>query len=165
MNRVLVVVVVILLIVIGVLSWFLFASPGPSTPAPVVISGTTTPSVPSLPTQPTTPAPLHERISVTSPKANATVGDDFDVKGSAPGPWFFEATFPIKVRDANDNTIGVSHANAIGDWMTDQNVAFQATVHIDDAKYHGPATLILLKDNPSGLPQNDDSLEVPIVIQ
>jgi len=31
--------------------------------------------------------------------------------------------------------------------------------------YTGPATLILIRDNPSGLPEHDDSLPIPIVIR
>jgi len=42
-------------------------------------------------------------------------------------------------------------------------VPFTAQVTVED--YSGPATLVLLKDNPSGLPENDDSVSFSVVIQ
>ncbi len=48
--------------------------------------------------------------------------------------------------------------------MTTEQVAFSSNI-IVEGSYRGPATLILLKDNPSGLPEHDDALEIPIVIQ
>ncbi|MBV9159311.1 MAG: hypothetical protein JO019_01805, partial [Candidatus Kaiserbacteria bacterium] len=46
---------------------------------------------------------------------------------------------------------------------TTGQVTFTAQVSISG--YKGPATLVLSKDNPSGLPQNDDSVSIPITIQ
>ena len=66
--------------------------------------------------------------------------------------------------DAADNVLANAQGRAQGEWTTDAQVPFTATVTLG-SPYHGPATLVLLKDNESGLPQNDDSFEVPIVIQ
>jgi hypothetical protein len=101
---------------------------------------------------------------ITEPVSGGIVGTSFIVSGKAPGNWYFEASFPIMVRDSNDNVIARTHGSAQGDWMTTDLVAFTATVNID-GDYKGPATLILLRDNPSGLPENDDSVSIPIVIQ
>ena len=134
-------------------------------PAPKPVqSATTTPSAspaapPNLQQQ-----PLSARITIKTPTSGANVGKEFTVTGSAPGPWYFEASFPIQVRGAEGSVIGRTHANALGEWTTEKNVDFDATVHIE-ATHTGPATLILMKDNPSGLPENDDSVEIPIVIQ
>jgi len=155
-------IVLILLVVIAVLAWFLFATPAPIQTHPPG-SATTTPSTPQHPATIPTP-PLDQQVVVASPAASSTVGHTFTVSGTAPGPWFFEATFPIQVRDPNDNVIGRIPANAQGEWKTNGPVTFKAEMNVD-ASYSGPATLILMKDNPSGLPQNDDSVEIPIVIQ
>ena len=158
-NRGLWLLVIALFVVIVVLLVVLVFMPGRApTPASVATSTTSAP----IPTT-TAPAPLSARVSVSSPKENAIVGSVFDVVGQAPGNWFFEAQFPIQVRDAQENVIGRATGSAQGDWMTEKLVAFKATLHVDES-YHGPATLILMKDNPSGLPENDDSVEVPIVI-
>jgi len=68
------------------------------------------------------------------------------------------------VQDENGDKVGIGQMQAKGDWMTTDLVNFTADITIDQA-YSGPATLVLLKDNESGLPQNDDSLEIPITIQ
>jgi lipopolysaccharide export LptBFGC system permease protein LptF len=147
-------VVVILFFVIIGLTIALFAIPGPTASN----TATTTPGTATGNTQ-----PLSERVTVTTPQPNATVEKVFIIAGSAPGPWFFEASFPIKVIDQNGNVILNTYAEAQGDWMTTDLVTFVATA--TTTGYAGPATLVLLRDNPSGLPENDDSIEIPIIIQ
>ena len=110
-------------------------------------------------------AALSEKVTVSSPVRGATVGKSFKVAGKAPGTWFFEAQFPIQVRSDAGDVIGRGVAHAQGEWMTEALVPFTAEVTIDDASYKGAARLILLRDNPSGLPENDDAVEFPIVIR
>jgi len=155
--------ILILTIVIIILAYVLFLTPAhaPTIETQTPTSTTTTTQATSTTTG---PAPLHTRVVIKSPAAGAKVGSTFDVKGEAPGGWYFEATFPIQVRDKDDNVIARAHANALSDWMTDKQVPFATTVTLD-TNYKGAATLIILKDNPSGLPENDDSVEVPITIQ
>lgn len=153
---------VILLFIVGVLAYLLFAPLPAPTPSP---EATTTPALPApATTTPEAPAPLHERVKVSSPAAASTVGNTFEVSGEAPGNWYFEASFPIQVRDKEGNKIAQAIAQAQGDWMTTEQVPFKTTVTLDSF-YAGPATLVLIKDNPSGLPEHDDALEIPIVIQ
>ena len=150
-----------LLAVIVALAWILFAVPAPAH-VPTVATSTSSTSISTTTTQDN--QPLHTRVIVTSPAANATLTQTFAIKGEAPGNWYFEAVFPIQVRDKDNNKIGQTQGQAQSDWMTTAQVPFTATMTLDTV-YHGPATLVLLKDNPSGLPENDDSLEVPILIQ
>lgn len=93
----------------------------------------------------------------------STVGKTFNVIGEARGTWYFEASFPVQVRDPGNNLVGQGIAQAGADWMTENFVPFSSTVTV--ANYTGPATLVLLKDNPSGLPENDDAVFFPITIQ
>ncbi|MDO8514177.1 MAG: Gmad2 immunoglobulin-like domain-containing protein [bacterium] len=143
----------ILFIIIVVLTWVLFGTPAP-VEAPTV--STSSPQA--------TSDPLSKSVTVTSPKANAAVEKKFIVAGSAPGTWFFEASFPVQVRDKDNNKIGQGVAQAQGDWMTTDLVTFTTTITLS-GNYTGPATLVLLRDNPSGLPENDDSVSIPITIQ
>lgn len=153
--------VVVLFIIILAMLALLIILPGRSAPSPAP-AATTTPAVSHTPPAPA--QPLSARVLVSSPRENATVGQTFSVEGKAPGSWFFEAQFPMQVRDAQDNVIGRATGSAQGEWQTEKLVTFKATMHIDES-YHGPATLILMKDNPSGLPENDDSVTVSIVVQ
>lgn len=130
--------------------------------APVTPAATST--QPKQPTPMTPPEPLSVRVSVSSPKENATVAHTFTVVGQVPGAWSFEAQFPVQVRDMQGNVLGRAIGTVQGDWMTEALVPFTTSITVM-ASYHGPALLILMKDNPSGLPEHDDSITIPIVIQ
>lgn len=153
-TRLWTIILIIVFIVILGLTWALFAIPAPE-PATPPVTATSTPSV-SL-------SPLAARVVVISPASGATVSKTFTVSGKAPGPWYFEASFPIKVVDANNNFIGQGIAQAQTDWMVVDDVVFVAAV--TTSGYSGPATLVLMRDNPSGMPENDDSISIPVVIQ
>ncbi len=106
-----------------------------------------------------------DMIRVELPYPGAVVGKEFQVVGEARGNWYFEASFPIEVVGANGNIIAKSFATADGDWMTTEFVPFiSETIDLPSA-YIGPATLIIRKDNPSGLPENDASISIPIVVE
>jgi hypothetical protein len=101
-------------------------------------------------------------IWVGGPLPNETVINPITLYGAAKGSWYFEASFPIKVLDANGKVLGQTAAEAQGDWTSSEYVPFVASL-----QYSAPATptgtLILEKDNPSGLPENADQLSLPIV--
>jgi hypothetical protein len=100
-------------------------------------------------------------IKVSSPRPNAIVGNTIEIKGEARGTWFFEASFPIKLVDENGNELATTIAQAKSDWMTEEFVPFEATITFTNPGIK-KADLKLLKDNPSGLPENDDFLRIPI---
>lgn len=112
-------------------------------------------------------------IRLASPRPNDEVATPLTVRGVARGNWFFEASFPILVVDWDGKIIGQGLATAEGEWMTADFVPFVGVVAFDMAVTRGqysrramPAgrqgTLILRKDNPSGLSEHDDALEIPI---
>ncbi len=148
-------------LLIVALTWVLFATPAPVA-APTITASDVEMDAGTEQTQQES-QPLHTRVTVTSPKSGAVVGRSIAVSGSAPGNWFFEGSFPIQVRDVENSKIGQGIAEAQGDWMTTGLVPFIATIAVSN--YSGPANLVLLRANPSGLPENDDALEIPIVVQ
>lgn len=100
-------------------------------------------------------------ISVTSPQEGEVVSSPLVVRGEARGAWYFEAQFPVRLLDADGRVLASAPAHAVGDWMTDQMVPFEATLTFDrPAAVTG--TLVLEKDNPSDLPQNADSRSIPV---
>lgn len=103
------------------------------------------------------------KIEVVSPDSGETVTSPFVVEGRVPGSWSFEASFPIELFDENGNSLAIIPAQLQADWMTEELVEFIATIEV--AGYRGPATLVLRKDNPSGLTENDDFVEIPIVLR
>lgn len=100
-------------------------------------------------------------IRVVSPVPNTLVASPLSIVGEARGTWFFEASFPVRVVDANGVTLGTGIAQAAGEWMTMDFVPFTVIINFT-ASTTPTGTLVLEKDNPSGLPANDDSLTFPI---
>lgn len=117
----------------------------------------------------TTLSPVYRNIKpsdivISTPHAGGVTGKEFLVKGSVRGGWFFEGVFPVEVRSQRGEKLVSTYAAAEGNWMTTESVVFTAKVTVP-ATYIGPATLILRKDNPSGLRENDASVAIPINVQ
>ena len=116
---------------------------------------------------PSNPVPIDNKgaedksdlIRVDYPKPGDVISSPLVVKGEASGSWYFEASFPVVLEDGNGKVLAEGHADAKGDWMTNDFVPFTATLKF--TKPTSPTgTLILKKDNPSGLPEHDDELRV-----
>jgi hypothetical protein len=106
-----------------------------------------------------------DKIVLESPAPYSAIDSPVTLKGKARGNWFFEASFPIIVVNWDGLIIGQGIATADDNWMTIDFVPFTAIIDfIADANaYSQNGSIILRKDNPSGLPENDDFLEIPIV--
>jgi hypothetical protein len=104
-------------------------------------------------------------IKVTNLQPNQKISSPLTIKGEARGQWFFEASFPVVLVDWDGRIIAEGIAQAKGDWMTTEFVPFEAVLNftIDKDIYSRNGAIILRKDNPSGLPEHDDALEIPVV--
>lgn len=129
------------------------------------MGGSRTPQDAAASPAPTTP--IHtgtgkeDVIRVGTPMAHQTVESPLIVEGSARGTWFFEASFPAHLRDANGNILASAPATAQGEWMTAEFVPFRATL-LFAPPATATGTLVLEKDNPSGLPEHADAFEIPV---
>ncbi len=103
-------------------------------------------------------------IQVTSPLPGSSLGTTFTVSGKARGNWYFEASFPIEVIGSDGTRLLQIPVQAEGEWMTTEFVPFSTSVMLPST-YRGAATLLLHRDNPSGLPENDASVAIPITIR
>ncbi len=104
---------------------------------------------------------LTDLIRIDSPRPNQKITSPLEISGQARGNWFFEASFPVELLDGNNSKIGQGIAQAQEDWMTEDFVPFSAAI-----EFNAPETpagfLILRKDNPSGLPEHDNQLIIPV---
>ncbi|HXK34959.1 MAG TPA: Gmad2 immunoglobulin-like domain-containing protein [Candidatus Paceibacterota bacterium] len=105
----------------------------------------------------------HPLIRVETPRLGDTIKSPLTIRGEASGGWFFEASFPIRLLDASGNEIPLSppYIMTAADWMTTEFVPFEST-HTFPAPTTETGTLILIKDNPSGLPEFNDQIEIPV---
>ncbi|MDP2638993.1 MAG: Gmad2 immunoglobulin-like domain-containing protein [Candidatus Azambacteria bacterium] len=119
------------------------------------------------------PATKDDLIRVDTPRPNQTIQSPLVITGEARGNWFFEASFPVVLVNWDGLIIAQGIATAKSDpstglgvnWMTTEYVPFEATLTftIDKNTYSNRGALILRKDNPSGLPEHDNALEIPII--
>jgi len=117
-----------------------------------------------------------DSIRLTSPQPNAVIKSPLVITGEARGSWFFEGQFPIELRIPSKPpqaiiTSGVAYA--LSDWTTNDFVPFTATLtfknpttSFDDVLNPEQSLILeLKKDNPSGLPQNDDSIDISVTLK
>ncbi len=106
-------------------------------------------------------SPADVLVRVQAPQRNETIQNPLQIRGEARGIYFFEASFPIKLLDANGLEVATAIATAESDWMTQDFVPFSATL-----TFIRPPTetgsLVFMRDNPSGLPEHDASFVVPV---
>jgi hypothetical protein len=105
-------------------------------------------------------------IILDYPIAEQTVTSPLKLSGRARGSWFFEASFPVILTNWDGLIIASGTATTKSDWMTEKLVPFEATLEFkNDSPVSNRASLILKKDNPSGLPENDDALEITVFLK
>lgn len=167
--------IVLILLIGGFLWWH---SSRDETTAPVAVNSfeecaALYPVLESYPEQCNTPEGQHfvrdignelekmDLIRIDAPRPNASITSPLVIGGEARGYWYFEASFPIELRDANGNILAQHYATAQGEWMTEEFVPYKAELTFATPTT-ATGTLILRKDNPSGLPENDDALTVPV---
>lgn len=102
---------------------------------------------------------LEEGQSISSPLV---------LLGEAKGTWFFEGSFPVTLTDWDGKIVAEGYAMSLDEWMTEEYVPFSSTVYFDSPYIHGDpefmrrGTVILQKENPAGMPQYNDVVEVPV---
>jgi len=101
-------------------------------------------------------------ILLDSPQPGAFISSPLKIKGQARGTWFFEGDFPVVLINAQGEKIAESYASAKDEWMTENFVFFEGIINFERFLPGQRGTLVLIKDNPTGLTQFDDKLEIPI---
>ncbi len=138
-----VLITVLIIIIIFLLSWLFYK---PEVMSPIYVNASV------------------DMIKVNNPSPGSTIGKSFTVTGEARGYWYFEASFPVLLKDKNGKVIASVPAQAQGEWMTENFVPFKADIKVPE-NFSGPATLVLKNDNPSGLPEKDASVSFPITVE
>ncbi len=104
-------------------------------------------------------------IQLFKPLPNEVIKSPLEIKGKARGIWFFEANFPIVLTDWDGLIIAEGIARTVESWMTEEFVSFSSELNFEKPDLKDNGNLILRKDNPSGLPEHDDVLEVIIFFE
>lgn len=111
---------------------------------------------------------INPLIEVSYPQPNGLISSPLSIKGKARGYWFFESVAPVTLVDWDGLIIAQGHIQAMDDWMTEDFVNFEGVLEFKKPEmasktdFGKKGTLILKKDNPSGLPENDSYIEIPV---
>lgn len=102
-------------------------------------------------------------VELVNPQIGEVIQSPYQISGLARGTWYFEASFPIILKDSNGVIIAETYAQAQSDWMTEDMVPFIAELNYT---INSPqvGTLILKKDNPSDLPEHDAEISYSIIL-
>jgi len=95
--------------------------------------------------------------------SGSNVSGKIDANGILKGGYFFEGNLPISILDANKNVLRITNGTATADWMTIEPVPFKTNLDFTNLP-PGPAYIQIHNDNPSGLPENDKFILIPVVI-
>lgn len=108
----------------------------------------------------------NEQIIIENPESNQIISSPINLEGQVRGTWLFEATAPVVLVDWDGRIIAESFIQAEGNWMTENFVPFSGEIEFEEPEDLGDfsdrGTLIFRKANPSGLPENDDAIEVNV---
>jgi hypothetical protein len=122
---------------------------------------TTTVATPTLPDGKT-----NLQFELFSPIQGATIASPLNLTGRARGTWFFEASFPIELRDNDGALIASAIAQSQSDWMTEDFVDWSTTMTWGATSTTATSgVLVFKKDNPSGMPEHDASVKIPVLLQ
>ncbi len=104
---------------------------------------------------------IPDLIIVKEPMGNSVVKSPLVVSGEARGLWFFEGSAPVRIVLADGSIIGSSNLTA-GEWMTEEFVPYSGTVEFVVPLDADRGFVVINRANPSGLPENDQRLSIPV---
>lgn len=108
-------------------------------------------------------------IRINTPRPNQVITSPLLIKGEARGYWFFEGDFPVILTNWDGLIIAEGFVTTKEEWMTEDFITFEGTLEFEKPEiingFSRRGTLILRKDNPSGLPEYDDALEIPVFFE
>lgn len=85
-------------------------------------------------------------------------------QGMIEGGYFFEGNILINILSTDKKVLKRSNGIAKSEWMTTGPVKFEGNIDFSGLT-KGPAYLEIHNDNASGLPKNDKSILIPIIIE
>lgn len=99
-----------------------------------------------------------------SVKPGSTISGNLVFNGIVKNGYFFEGNIVINILDQNKDILKKSYGNAVTDWMTSGPVSFTGSIDLTGVPA-GAAYFEIHNDNASGIPENDKSILIPVIIE
>lgn len=106
-----------------------------------------TPPTATAPEAPVETASIGDLAIVDAPAPGARVTSPLTITGTAPGNWYFENQFPVRLVDAQGAVIAEAPATPRVSWTDPGDKEFDATLTFS-VTADTPATLVLEEDMP-----------------
>lgn len=100
----------------------------------------------------------------SSVKPGDSVSGKVSFSARVQGGYFFEANVGINILDGNKKLLRAGNGMATSEWMTAGPVDFTAVLDFTSLP-KGLGFIEIKNDNPSGLPENDKSILIPVIIE
>ncbi len=153
--------VIILGVAVVILLGLLIFIPSAKGPAAVPGSAVATSTTAAMTTQQLTLSP-DGHVAISLPHAGDLVTSPAAIEGTVVGGgWFFEASFPITIVDADGTVLGQASAQALGDWTSTGTVPFAASVPFT-TPHSATGTIFFAKYNASGNPKDVGSFSMEV---
>ncbi len=110
--------------------------------------------------EPTVFTPAQTEVTVISPGSGATIVSPVNVVGTIDKSWTFESSFRIEILD--DARQEITDANVPVTFATEESMIGTFTASIPFETEAKSGFIVIHNDNPSGLPENDKTFEVPV---
>jgi len=105
--------------------------------------------------------PVSDMIVIEYPKPHDIVTSPLVIKGRARGTWLFEGSFPVTLYYGEGKDFIETFAMVEGEWMTENFIPFTLTINFPEP-YVNDGLLILKRNNPSDIREQDMSLSIPL---
>ncbi|MBT4385057.1 hypothetical protein HOD30_04910 [Candidatus Peregrinibacteria bacterium] len=106
---------------------------------------------------------VDNEVNVSVPASGAEVSSPFLVSGTAPGFWYIEAQIILELRDADGKMLDYKSVMTYDDWMIEEAVSFDGELSFEVSETTN-ATIVVRRENVSGLPEHEMSFEMPVVL-
>jgi hypothetical protein len=100
--------------------------------------------------------------TIETPQKDTVVVSPLTIRGTAPGPWYFEGSFPVRLETSLGEVLAEVPAPAQGEWMTEGEVPFELNL-VFSTTTATSGVLIFSNDNPSGMPELQREYRVPVL--
>lgn len=120
---------------------------------------TNNPKVPPIPS--VTPLPSASPVIILSPNISEALKSPQKIIGLIDKSWVFEGSFPVELFDSQYRSL-VKVTGLAPNWLEDDSkyTNFTATLNFSTNQTNG--YLKFKNDNPSGLPQNNKYIDIPV---